>query len=345
MGAAHRWDFFISHAGADIAAARELYDVLNPRARTFLDEKCLLLGDDWDTRLAAEQRRSAVTLVLTSSRSEAAYYQRDEVAAAISLSRENPERHRVVPVYLDSEAENAAPFGLRIKHGISLSKARNWKGVVDRLIPLLEAIQKQDEHPRATTEPADLPREPVSGVGGPQSEPSIFAEPRPRSPAALLKFEMIRLFSGNQPQESKAWTEIRNDEFRRNYELGADPVFEITVANQGSKTILVYRVGIRVLQRIAGTGGCMGYPQPVPVQAEFRVRCPQEWKQTWGIIDKTEWTDFVAPIEMKKGDSAYNFTLVLENFCDPDSSSSCEVRFYLVTGNGTAESRSIWLSQ
>jgi hypothetical protein len=172
------------------------------------------------------------------------------------------------------------------------------------------------------------------GAAGPRSEPPITR-------AALPQFTMIRL-SPNQP----SWKEIRDGEqFHRNYELAADPVFEITVQNKSSDPVMVYRVGIRILQRKPGIGGIMGESQLVKVQSEFRVHCPQEWKRAEGVIDDRSWTEFVSPIQMKKGDDPFLFTLMLENFCDIDSASSCEVRFYLLTDNGTAESRSIWLSQ
>ena len=191
----------------------------------------------------------------------------------------------------------------------------------------------------AAANPVGLPPERESGSVSPRSEPPI------RTPAALLEFTMIRL-SRTQPQNDESWNEIGDCEFRRNYELAADPVFDITVKNKAGDGLFVYRVGIRILQRIAGQGGTMGYSQPVRVQSEFRIRCPQEWKQKWGVINEQRSTDFINPIEMKKGDAPFRFTLMLENFCDEDSASSCEVRFYLVTNNGTVvESRSIWLSQ
>jgi len=95
------WDFFLAHAGADLPAAEQLYVLLQPRARVFLDKHCLLLGDDWDQELAAAQRGSRITVVLVSSRTEIAYYEREEIAAAIDLARRNKQAHRVVPVYLD----------------------------------------------------------------------------------------------------------------------------------------------------------------------------------------------------------------------------------------------------
>jgi hypothetical protein len=156
---------------------------------------------------------------------------------------------------------------------------------------------------------------------------------------------MIRLFSRNQPQGSQSWNEVPDGEFRRNCEFAADPVFDVMVENKSSSTLVFYRVGIRILQREAMTGSTMGCAQPVGVQSEFSVHCPGRWKQSWGVIDDRTWAEFAAPIEMKKGDSPFRFTLMLENFCDIDSASSSEVRFYLETGNGRAEAWSIWLSQ
>ncbi|HET6175726.1 MAG TPA: hypothetical protein VFE61_02260, partial [Candidatus Sulfotelmatobacter sp.] len=169
---------------------------------------------------------------------------------------------------------------------------------------------------------------------------------RPREPSTstdLPEFAMIRLYPPSQPQERTSWSEAGADKFERNYELDADPVFEIMVKNAVSESVIAYKAGIRILQRIAGVAGTMGYSQPVEVQSEFTVHCHEEWKE--GIIKELAWVHFEKPIEMKKGDSPYSFTLMLENFSDPDNASTCEVRFHLATDKGTAESRSIWLSQ
>ena len=164
---------------------------------------------------------------------------------------------------------------------------------------------------------------------------------------SLPEFTLIRLFPPNQPEESAPWTRIDNsDEFHRKYEFAADPVFEITVENKSRHSLLIYRVGVHLLQRKEDTGGIMGLPQPVPVQANFKVRCPDEWKHDWGVIDeRTRPAEFDDPFEMREGDSPFRFTLMLENFSDTESASRCELRFYVETSRGTAESRSIWLSQ
>ena len=77
------WDIFIAHAGTDRPAAEALYDLLIPHFSVFLDSRCLRLGEDWDSQLAYAQSRSSVTLVLVSSETESAYYQREEIAAAV----------------------------------------------------------------------------------------------------------------------------------------------------------------------------------------------------------------------------------------------------------------------
>src|SRR3712207_5191867 len=95
---AAEWDFFVAYAAADERRAVELYDLLSPRARVFLDSRSLKPGDDWDTALPRAQRRSRVTVVLVSPRSDTAYYQREEIATAIAMARADEGQHRVVPV-------------------------------------------------------------------------------------------------------------------------------------------------------------------------------------------------------------------------------------------------------
>lgn len=139
MPAAIVWDFFLAHAGADGPAAKALFDLLQPSARVFLDSQSLLLGDDWDHKLSQAQQSSRVTVVLVSGRTEQAYYQREEIAAAIAMAREDGEQHRVVPVYLDEPPfdNNVVPYGLRLKHSLSLARGGGITGIAQRLQDLL----------------------------------------------------------------------------------------------------------------------------------------------------------------------------------------------------------------
>lgn len=143
MGETFRWDFFISHAGADAEAAKSLHRLLSTNARVFLDAECLDYGDNWDVLLAAEQKASLVTLVLVSANCDSAYYQREEIASAIQLARKDGEAHRVVPIYLDLHAEENIPFGLRVKHGIFFSRERSFDSIANRLIDLLARLRSR----------------------------------------------------------------------------------------------------------------------------------------------------------------------------------------------------------
>ncbi len=137
------WDFFLAHAGEDKAIAEELYAALaaGGRARVFLDFKCLKLGDDWAEALAAAQRASRVTAVLVSEKTQRAYYQREEIAAAIDIARHDPGDHRVVPIYLDGQPNDRSsiPFGLRLKHGLAWVDSGGAAGVAKRLCASLLA--------------------------------------------------------------------------------------------------------------------------------------------------------------------------------------------------------------
>ena len=146
----YNWDFFIAHAGADDRLAEQLYDYLTPKSRVFLHRRNLMLGDDWDTELRRAQQNSSVTVVLISSQTEAAYYQREEIAAAITRARADMNEHRVVPAFLDPQAQHSAslPYGLRLKHGLVLFIWLPLEAVGDRLLELLSHLAKEATHGR-----------------------------------------------------------------------------------------------------------------------------------------------------------------------------------------------------
>jgi hypothetical protein len=140
-----KWDFFLAHAGSDTPVAEKLYDLLSPRARVFLDSRNLLEGDDWDQELAAGQRASLVTVVLVSASTEQAYYQREEIAAAIDMARKNKDTHRVVPLYWKTPLEQQPdiPYGLRLKHGLFASGPDDLPQIADRLISLSQKLAER----------------------------------------------------------------------------------------------------------------------------------------------------------------------------------------------------------
>jgi hypothetical protein len=118
-----QWDIFLAHSSSDKVIAEKLYNLLEPQVRVFLDAKCLLPGDNWDTEIADAQQNSSITVVIISSTTTKAYYQREEVATAISMARDNPVKHRVVPLFLGNmNTESTIPYGLRLKHSLTISK-------------------------------------------------------------------------------------------------------------------------------------------------------------------------------------------------------------------------------
>jgi hypothetical protein len=193
---------------------------------------------------------------------------------------------------------------------------------------------------------------PESGATGLRSRPPIAESPGLRTGTALPEITNIRLKPG-----CNGW-QVERDKcgFERNldYEFAEDPVFEITVQNNFSSTVMLYEAGVHLLRRELGpyAGATMGEWEyrTREAQDEVIVTWPEVWKRAplGAIEDRNSRASkpFVKPIEMNEGGSRYLFTLKLENFIEKYSSTSCEVRFFLVTENNRlAESISIWLSQ
>lgn len=147
LAPAKKWDLFIAYASADRVHADRLHAALSTRHRVFLDHRCLLHGDNWDAALAAAQRDALITVVLVSTKTGDAYYQREEVAAAIDLARKNPDSHRVIPVYPDAATAEVAPYGLRIKHGILCDESTNLDVVAEKLSTLIGKLVSLSNQP------------------------------------------------------------------------------------------------------------------------------------------------------------------------------------------------------
>ena len=130
------WHVFIAYPARERAAADGLYAALiREGAVVFLDHQALRPGDSWPAKIAAAQRDARVTAVLVSKNTERAFYQNEEITHAIALFRKDSERHRVVPVYLDDEAD--PPYGLRTIQGLVAGEAGGMSGVAARLLNLV----------------------------------------------------------------------------------------------------------------------------------------------------------------------------------------------------------------
>lgn len=159
QNAEYTWDFFIAHAGSDQSVAESLYERLAVGSRVFLDSKCLKPGDNWDTELPLAQRQALVTVVLISSNTAGAYYQREEIAAAISLSRTTENKYRVVPIFLDGDSQKyeGIPYGLTLKHGIAISKGNDLQAAAERLLDLIDSLRGSPEWLKYAPKPPSLP--------------------------------------------------------------------------------------------------------------------------------------------------------------------------------------------
>lgn len=143
----YRWDFFLAHAGDDLPVAQDLYVKLNPPARVFLDAVTMLPGDDWDQELRTAQRASLISVILLSSKTTDAYYQREEIAAAIDMARRDRRSHRVVPLYVNGKENprDAIPYGLRLKHSLYVPESGDLTEIGKRLLETLEVMKQYEE--------------------------------------------------------------------------------------------------------------------------------------------------------------------------------------------------------
>lgn len=137
------YDFFIAHAGADTVEAERLFDLLFEEAKVFLDSRCLIPGDDWPTVVQRAQRNSSATVVLISDKTDQAFYQGEEIAAAIALSREEDGAHRVIPLYCAGGPPGDVPYGLRRKHALRIDAKTSMEQVATRLLDLRRALARE----------------------------------------------------------------------------------------------------------------------------------------------------------------------------------------------------------
>ncbi|MFY1670104.1 toll/interleukin-1 receptor domain-containing protein [Plantactinospora sp. WMMB334] len=157
-----RWDFFIAYANPDRAAAEELYGLLRPHFRVFLDRRSLPPADGNGNRLPDVQRQAAITLVLLSAGPDRAYAEREEIVRAIEVSRRENGLRRVVPILLDgADGTGRLPYGLRLEEAVRVTDPGGLAQVAERLrhslrhrlaLPAAELLRRYEE--RTTVERA-----------------------------------------------------------------------------------------------------------------------------------------------------------------------------------------------
>ena len=137
-----KYHAYIAHAGADSSIARELYYALFTEYHVFLASESLIPGDLWDIKLPQAQRLSLLTIILISDSTNEAFYQDEEIASAIHMSRDESDAHRVIPVYLSGrEISNDVPYGLRRIHSIYLGLGDKIHSIVPAIDSLIESLK------------------------------------------------------------------------------------------------------------------------------------------------------------------------------------------------------------
>src|SRR4051812_31347553 len=109
----YTWDFFISYASPDKAVADQLYDLLAPSCKVYLNTHALSPGENWFQKLPQELSKSRITIVLISPHTGDTHFQNEEILMAIKIMRANRNKHYIVPVILSPDQIGSEDFGLQ----------------------------------------------------------------------------------------------------------------------------------------------------------------------------------------------------------------------------------------
>ena len=141
----YSWDFFLAHASPDKGLAEQLYVLLEPHAKPFLDSRSIPLGAQWDDMLAEALKSSRISVFLITSQVDEAHYLKDEVAIAVERARADKNR-RVVPAFVveDPKVKPQVPYGLHRVQGLTVSSGE-LEVLADKLLALLASLKQQEE--------------------------------------------------------------------------------------------------------------------------------------------------------------------------------------------------------
>lgn len=130
-----KWRYFVSYPSQDRPAATQIFRLLETWGRTFMDQFCLLPGDQWRRTIPEVQSNSETSVLVMTHNTERAHFQVSEIHRAISLMRSS--NHRIIPVYLAGDVR--AEFGLEQIHSI---RGRSAEQAIDRLSEHLEQLSR-----------------------------------------------------------------------------------------------------------------------------------------------------------------------------------------------------------
>lgn len=156
-----RWDFYLIHSEVDRLSALELYEVLSPHARVFLDERSIIPGDNWSRVLPVVLKQSRIIVVLVSPNTRNAWYENSEIRITIDLLRDFSDRYRVITLLLDNVSpihRSNLPYGLEQTVSISLSECGGgWQQVIQRLLDTLHFGEGERHHDEVNSSSSSSP--------------------------------------------------------------------------------------------------------------------------------------------------------------------------------------------
>ncbi len=145
---ARPFDYFIAYASPDTALAEGMQDALSRVGiSAFVVSRSITLGDSWDGAIQRAQESAYATVVLVSPSTGDAYFQREEIQRGLEMARHDPTKHRVIPIFIGGMSLAGVPYGLRLKHGVSVPDRADIGDVLEELVGLHTLLRRFD--PRA----------------------------------------------------------------------------------------------------------------------------------------------------------------------------------------------------
>lgn len=128
-------DFFIAYPSPNGADAEELsWELQDLNCTVYLDQEQIKPGEDFSDRLGSALETASIVVVLVSSHSDNAFYQKEEIVRAIQQHRQSKGARAVVPVTLD---DTPPPYGLAQLQDLNASRPGGLKRVARELAKLL----------------------------------------------------------------------------------------------------------------------------------------------------------------------------------------------------------------
>jgi len=157
-----KYHVFIAYAGPDRELAKTLFAELAPRWRVFLDCETLPAGVAWDAELPMAQRDSLATLVLLTGNTPQAWYQREEIQAAIARARLPGNVHTVIPLICGDLVD--VPYGLSRLVAIRWTSTSSLTEVVASLQRVIDQAVNFNGIPLPTEAPPDKSKYTTPGL-------------------------------------------------------------------------------------------------------------------------------------------------------------------------------------